>query len=119
MNLLKTFRSFRYAFQGIFTLIRSENNARFHLLVSIVLIPVCVFLGLNSIEWAIILTQMGLVWAAEAFNTAIEKLCDYVSPQHQDLIGKVKDLAAAGVLFVSVMAIFVGIIILGNKLIIN
>lgn len=117
MNVPKMLRSFKFAFQGIQNLVKSENNARFHLLVTIIIIPIGVFLGLASIEWAIILTQIGLVWAAEAFNTAIEKLCDYVSPQHQVLIGKVKDLAAAGVLFVTIVAITVGLIIFGSKFI--
>lgn len=100
-------RSFRYAFQGILVLIRSENNARFHLLASILVVLLGYYVSLSTTEWAIILTQIGLVWSAEAMNTAIEKICNFVSPEHHKTIGEIKDLAAAGVVVVALVAVAV------------
>jgi diacylglycerol kinase (ATP) len=110
MQVLKMLCSFRHAIRG-FSFLLEENNAKFHLLVSVIVLSVGFYVKLSPIEWAIILIQIGLVFAAESFNTAIEKLCDFVSPEHQPLIGKVKDLSAAAVLIMSVVAIIVGIII--------
>ena len=41
---------------------------------------------------------MGVVWMAEAFNTAIETLGDAVSGDEHPLLGLAKDASAAGVL---------------------
>lgn len=109
-------RSFRYGFKGIGWLIQSENNVRFHLLASVVVLLLGFYFRISTTEWAIILTQIGLVWSAEALNTAIEKLCDFISPQHHELIGKVKDLAAGGVLIVSIVAAIVGLIVFLPKI---
>ena len=117
INIRKTLRSFRFAGRGIIDLFCYENNAKVHLLVAIVVIVVGSWLQFSVTEWAIILTQIGLVWAAEAVNTAIEKLCDVVSPGHNPTIGTVKDLAAGAVLIVSIVAVIVGVLLIGSKLI--
>ncbi len=116
IDIRKTLRSFRFAGQGIVDLFRYENNAKVHLLVAVGVIAVGFWLKLSVIEWSIILTQIGLVWAAEAINTAIEKLCDVVSPAHHPVIGKVKDMAAGAVLILGILAVVVGLLIIGNKL---
>lgn len=109
-------RSFRFGFKGIAWLVESENNARFHLLASVIVLLLGFYFRISITEWAIILTQIGLIWSAEALNTAIEKLCDFVSPQHHETIGKVKDLAAGGVLIVSIVAAIVGLIVFLPKI---
>ena len=48
---------------------------------------------------------------AELFNTAIEQLCNLVSPGHNLIIGKVKDLSAAAVLVSAIMAAVTGLVI--------
>lgn len=115
MQVLKMLRSFKYAIRGLNFLVE-ENNTKFHLLAAIIVSLVGFYVKLSVNEWAIIIIQIGIVLAAEAFNTAIEKLCDFVSPEHQILIGKVKDLAAAAVLIVSVIAVIIGIIIFLPKI---
>jgi diacylglycerol kinase len=42
-----------------------------------------------------IFLAMGLVLIAELFNSAIEVLCDFVEPAHNEQIKIVKDIAAA------------------------
>lgn len=118
MNVLKMLRSFKYAFKGI-TVLMQENNARFHLFATVVVVLTGMLVRLSSTEWSIVSIIVGLVWMAEAFNTAIEKLCDFVSPEHHPLIGKVKDLSAAGVLIISCVAIIIGIIIFLPKILAN
>ena len=44
-----------------------------------------------------LLLATGLVLMAEMFNSAIEALCDFVEPQHNEKIRAVKDIAAAAV----------------------
>lgn len=103
-------RSFRHAFAGL-RFLMEENNARFHVFAAVIVLSAGFYFKLSAIEWTIIITQIGLVLAVETLNTAIEKLCDFVSPEYHQLIGKVKDLAAAAVLIMSIVAVIVGIII--------
>lgn len=117
INFPKTFRSFRFAGQGVVALFRYENNARFHAMAALLVVGVGAWLGLTPTEWAIILTQIGLVFMAEAVNTAVEKLCDVVSPGHHPTIKAVKDMAAGAVLVLAIVSVLVGLLILGPKLI--
>ncbi|WP_338874976.1 diacylglycerol kinase family protein [Spirosoma sp. SC4-14] len=116
INFRKVWRSFGFAGQGIIDLFRYENNARVHLLIAIVVMLAGFLLDLSRVEWSIILIQIGLVWAAEAFNTAIEKLCDFVSPGLHPQIKAIKDLSSGAVLIMAITAVLVGLIILGGKL---
>ncbi|MBO0935066.1 diacylglycerol kinase family protein [Fibrella sp. HMF5335] len=116
INLPKVLRSFRFAGQGIIDLFRYENNAKVHLLVAVVVVVAGFWLKLSTTEWALIVTQIGLVWAAEGFNTALEKLCDRVTTQHDPLIKAAKDLAAAAVLILGLTAVVVGLLIFVPRL---
>ena len=111
----KVLRSFRFAGQGILDLFRFENNAKVHFLAAILVVGAGFWLGLSRVEWAIILTQIGLVWAAEAFNTAIEKLCDFVSPGLHPQIKAIKDMASGAVMLVCIGAVIVGLLVLGGR----
>lgn len=117
IDVRKNLRSFRYALAGIRDLFLLENNAKIHLLAAGAVLFVGFWLDLSRWEWAIILTQIGLVWMAEAFNTALEKLADVVSPGYHPQIKAVKDLSAGAVLLVVVVAVVVGLLILGNRIV--
>ena len=112
----KVLRSFRFAGQGIVDLFRYENNAKVHLLIAGLVLIAGLWLKLSRVEWAIILTQIGLVWAAEAINTAIEKLCDFVSPGLHPQIKAIKDMASGAVLILAISAVVVGLLVLGGRL---
>jgi diacylglycerol kinase (ATP) len=47
----------------------------------------------------------------EGVNTAIEKLSDYVQPEHDPRIGRIKDISAGAVMIVSLLASIIGLII--------
>jgi len=116
VNIRKALRSFRFAGFGIFSLFRHENNARIHLIAALLVVALGILLRLSNLEWCLVVIQVGLVWAAEAFNTSIEKLADVVSPEYHPTIKVVKDLAAAGVLILSLSAVIIGGIIFIPKL---
>lgn len=117
INGRKVGRSFRFAGQGIVDLFRYENNAKVHLLIAGFVIAGGLWLKLSRVEWAIILTQIGLVWAAEAINTALEKLCDFVSPGLHPQIKAIKDLSSGAVLILAITAVVVGVLVLSGKVV--
>ena len=116
IDFCKVGRSFGFAGRGILDLFWFGNNAKVHLLIAGLVIIAGLYLQLTRTEWAIILTQIGLVWAAEAVNTALEKLCDFVSPGQHPQIKAIKDMAAGAVLILAITAVVVGSIIFGGKL---
>ncbi len=114
--LVKLFKSFRYAFNGISILFKEETNARIHLIVATITIVVGWMLKISITEWCFVTLCITLVIMAEAFNTAIENLTDLVSPKVHPLAGKTKDLAAGAVLILSIGAVLVGLIIFAPKI---
>jgi diacylglycerol kinase (ATP) len=113
----KRLQSFGYAFRGVAILLRSQPNARIHLLAALIVVVLAYSLECSHTEWAILLLTIGTVFTAEAFNTALEFLTDLVSPEYHDLAGKTKDVAAAAVLFTAIIAIGVAIFIFLPKII--
>ncbi len=115
--IIRLYHSFGYALNGFKTLITEEVNARVHTMAAIIVIAMGLFLEISLTEWLILTIVIGLVFAFEIMNTAIENLADYVSPSKQDAIKKVKDLGAAGVLASAIIAIITGLIIFLPKII--
>lgn len=109
-------RSFRHAWRGIVILIKEEHNARIHLGFALLAIALGLGLQIAVMEWIAIIICMGLVLAAEALNTALEALCNLVSPEYNELIKKSKDCAAAGVFVTAMASALVGGIIFAPKL---
>lgn len=66
---------------------------------------------LSASEWMFQILAIGLVLSIESINTGIEKLCDFVHPDHHKKIGFIKDIAAGAVTFAAITAIIVGLVI--------
>lgn len=84
---------------------------RVHIAVMICTVIFARFFRLSAIKWAILFLTFGTVIAAEALNTAIEKLCDFVCKEKRNLIGIVKDVSAGAVLVSAIFALCVGVCI--------
>jgi diacylglycerol kinase (ATP) len=108
-------RSFGYALKGIAWLVRSQPNAQIHLAATICAVATAWWLQITAGEWCAILIVTGLVWSAEAMNSALEILADHLSPDEHPLVGRAKDVAAGGVLAAAIVAIGVGISVFGPK----
>jgi diacylglycerol kinase (ATP) len=105
-----------YAWQGIRLLVCSQENARIHAGLTLAVVGVGLWLPLTNLEWVALLLVTGMVWTAEALNTAIEYHVDDTSPEQRQTPGQVKDLAAGAVLFAGFTAVLTGILILGPHL---
>lgn len=109
-------QSFRYAFEGIFYLLRTQENAWIHAGITILATIVGLVLGISLLEWAILaLAAMG-VWVAEAINTAVEAVVDLASPDLHPLAKVGKDTAAGAVLIAAIFAVIIGLLVFGPHL---
>ena len=116
-SIKKRIRSFGYAFSGLKTLFREEHNAWIHAAATLLVIAAGFLLRLSETEWIAVTAAIGLVIAAEAVNSSIERLADVVQPEHDARIKSVKDLAAGAVLACAIAAAVIGLIIFLPKLI--
>jgi diacylglycerol kinase len=108
--------SFACAFRGIAALLRSEIHARIHLAATILVVALGWWFQITRGAWLAIVLAIGLVWVAEALNTAIEYVADLAHPDEHPEVKKLKDLAAAAVLFASIVALIVGLLIFWPRL---
>jgi len=113
----KLILSFKYAFKGIFFTIKTQQNARIHIFITLIVLFLGIVLKISNQEWCIILICIGLVFSLEMINTAIEQIIDLVSPNYNKLAGYAKDVAAGAVLVVAIISVIVGIIIFLPKII--
>lgn len=112
----RTFCSFGHAGRGILLFLRSEQNARVHLIALAAVVISGIILRLEAWEWVAVVMASGLVFTAEMINTSIERLCDHVTPGQHQAIKAVKDLAAGAVLVAALTAFALGCIVFGPKL---
>jgi diacylglycerol kinase (ATP) len=117
MGLNKRIKSFGYAFNGLFHLIKNETNAQIHIVAAVIAISMGVFFSVSVTEWCFIILSIGIVIAAEAFNTVIERLVDHMFPDYHNTAKVAKDIAAGGVLISAIAAFVVGIVIFLPKII--
>ncbi len=113
----KRVRSFGYAFRGIFYMIRTQHNFWIQMTIGILTLALGFLFKISPLEWGQVLLCMGMVLAAETFNSAVEALTDALHPEHDPRIGRVKDLAAGAVLIAALAAAGVGIVIFLPKII--
>jgi diacylglycerol kinase (ATP) len=104
---------FEHAFAGIWHVVRTQRNARIHLGVALLVIGAGAWLGLAPIEWAVLALTIGMVLAAEWFNTVAETVVDLMTLEDHPLAKVAKDAAAAAVLLTAMVAVVVGLLILG------
>jgi diacylglycerol kinase (ATP) len=110
-------RSFKYAFRGIGTMIRSQHNAWIHAVATLAVVFAGLFWGIGRDEWNWIVLAIVSVWTAEALNTAFEFLVDVTNPTFHPLVRKAKDVAAGAVLIAAVGSVTIGVLIFGPHLI--
>ena len=97
-------------------LLRTQANARIHLLATGLVIAAGFALHVTRAEWIALAFAIGIVWVAEGVNTAIEILADRITRDRDEQIGRAKDVASGAVLLAAITAAVVGLIVLGPHL---
>lgn len=113
------YKSFGYAFAGIFAVVTKERNMKIHCVAMVCVVIAGFVFHITPVEWCICLTLFGLVMALEMVNTAVEAVVDLVTKERKPLakLAKLaKDAAAGAVLIAAIMAAIAGMIIFIPKL---
>ncbi len=112
----KLTNSFKYAFEGIASSLKTEQNLKIHFAIMIVVIIAGIICRISVFEWIICVILFGLVIAFELINTAIETTVDLAMPDKHPKAKLAKDISAGAVLILAITAIIVGLIIFIPKI---
>jgi diacylglycerol kinase (ATP) len=93
---LNPMRKLRVVFSGLRYAILNESSVAIEIILSFLVLTGCFYYRL-WLDFSIVLVASGLMLVAEMVNTAIEALCDFVEPGHNEKIGIIKDVASAAV----------------------
>lgn len=90
---------------------RGQYNIWIHTMILGLVVMAGIYFSITLLEWIFIIFAAGMVFAAEAFNTAIEIDMNLTSPEFHPHARDTKDVAAGAVLITAIVALLVGIII--------
>ena len=109
-------QSFNYAFDGVIHTLATQRNMRIHFVAATVAMLACVMLGVERVEFALVLFAAIFVIATEMLNTAIEAAIDVSTTSFNPLAKIAKDVAAGAVLVATFNALAIAYLVFANKL---
>ena len=107
---------FACALRGLWSVLTREPSGRVHAVCALAVGALGLALGVSALEWAVLALAAGAVIAAEAFNSAIERLADRVTGEQEVTIRILKDAAAGAVLATSIGAALAALAVFGPRL---
>jgi diacylglycerol kinase len=114
--IAKRLSSFKHAFVGWLTALRTETNFQVHVIAAVGVIASGFYFEISPMEWMVVSIAIGGVLGMELVNAAIERLADLVQPEYDLRVKAIKDLAAGGVLIVACAAAVVGLFVFVPKI---
>jgi diacylglycerol kinase len=109
-------RKFCDAFRGVKAGVRGQSSFFVHFFTTAAVIVAGVVLGVNLIEWCILLVCITMVLTAEMFNSALESMAKAVTGETDPHLGNSLDISSGAVLVASIGAAIAGSIIFISRL---
>jgi len=104
-------KSVAYAIEGLAFMLRTQHNAWLHGLATVAVIALALYCQVSLEDWRSLVAAITMVWVGEAVNTAVEYVCDVVSPEHNLAVKRAKDIAAGAVLIAALGAAAIGALV--------
>ena len=95
--MLRFWRATINTCNGLAFAIRSEQAVREELVALVLSFPLAWLIGMTTMRRVELIAAVVLVLVVELLNTAIEKLADRLTTDHDPQIGRVKDMGSAAV----------------------
>lgn len=103
--------SFKYAFEGICYVLKTQPNMKIHFTIGILAVIAGFIFKISAYEWLAMVIVIGFVLILEVVNTAVETLVDLYTEEYHHLAKISKDTAAGAVLLMAIVSVVVGLII--------
>lgn len=101
-----------YSLQGLRAAFRNEEAFRLEVYLSVLLIPLGLWLGETGFERALLAGCIFLVLITELINSGIEAVVDRFGEELHELSGRAKDVGSAAVLIALINTIIVWTLVL-------
>lgn len=109
--------TFKNARKGMRLVLKSEINIRVHFCLAMVALALAFLFDFSVERMCILLLTIGFVIVTEMVNSAIEYSLDAVfHNRYSRLVGMAKDISAGAVMFASVIAIVIGVLLFGSSI---
>ena len=105
------FNSARGLREGLLT----EAAVKQEVALAAILIPASFFVAANVWVWLALVASVLFVLVVEFLNTAVERLCNHVTPERHEAIRVTKDLASTAVFFALALAGLVWLVALLDR----
>ncbi|MDC1162558.1 diacylglycerol kinase family protein [Tenacibaculum sp.] len=110
-------RSVKFALKGMWILLTTEDSIKAQSFFALIATIAGFYFNISATEWMIQILAIGLVLIAEAANTAIEEVADFIHPDYHKKIGLIKDIAAGAPAIAALISFIIGTIIYTPKII--
>ena len=110
--------TFKNARKGFRLVLKSEKNIRVHVVIALFVMLFAYLLDFTAMEFCVVLFAIALVIVSEMLNTAIEFTLDSIyHNRYSRMVGMAKDISAGAVMFASIVALIIGVVLFGRYLI--
>ena len=103
--------AFKNAGSGVVQAFKSERNLKIDTAAAVIVCVLGAVLKIDLQAWVAIVICVGIVFALEVLNTAIEAAVDLAHPAYHSLARRAKDCAAGAVLLAAIMSVVVGLLV--------
>ena len=111
-GIKRLFNAFKYSVAGTLAAFKHEDAFRQEVILSIILIPLAIYLGQTPIEQALMIASILLIIIVELLNSSVEATVDRISVKRHKLAKRAKDIGSAAVFFSLVNAAVIWFLIL-------
>lgn len=108
VRIKQLIKSFQHAFRGVAVLLKTEQSFRLQFVVALIVISFLFVFSVPVFETIVVLLLVAAVLILEMINSIFERLVDAFKPRIHPIVGEIKDIMAATVLFVSCLAALIG-----------
>ncbi|MBL4911488.1 MAG: diacylglycerol kinase [Alteromonadaceae bacterium] len=96
-GLSRIFKATYCSFKGFKAAFKYESAFRQELLLTLFLAPFSFYLAQSNLHHIMLIASLLFLLFAEIINSALEALADKITLEHDELIGRAKDLGSSGV----------------------
>ena len=115
LHKMRLIKSIGYAINGLKICLK-EPNFKIHIGLAILAVTLGFVFHISDMEWMVVIICIGLLLGFEILNTAMEQMCNSIYPGFNPFVKIIKDVSAAAVLIVAIMAALCGAIIFIPKI---
>ncbi len=113
-GLTRAFRAAINSWNGLIYAFKEESAFRQELALSLILIPLAIYLPVSPIEKILLIASVILVLIIELLNSSVEAAIDRISFEVHDLSKRAKDFGSAAVMLALILCGLTWVIILGE-----